>query len=302
MADRAELADLLGILQAAMTRTAELPAVHRGLRYTENGQELGPGTGLWATADRWGTYRHAFFDDGTGQAGCFATVHEGQTHSVVFMRMKAAGGAITEVEMIAARPGLGGGGPFAEGAASLDAAGAPAALWDAVTEPGAQEGRAALMQAADRYFSGLERNDGRGDYNFTADCVRVENGFRTTNVPPASGAAGDTPYADAFRALGAREQFETGFFRFVDSIRDRRFPIVDTARGLVVALAFFDHAGTLREYELADGTNVSGAIDRPFTWMIAEAFRVEHGQLRLIEALMTAVPYGMGSGWPEMAA
>ena len=38
-------------------------------------------------------------------------------------------------------------------------------------------------------------------------------------------------------------------------------------------------------------------IDRPFSWMIAEAFRVERGLLTRIEALMTEVPYGHRSGW-----
>ena len=145
------------------------------------------------------------------------------------------------------------------------------------------------------YFTGLERNDGRGDYPFAEDCVRIENGFRTTGVP--AGADGKTPYLEAFRAMAARQQFETGFFHFVTRIRDRRFPVIDEARGLVFAFAFFDHDGTLRDYELADGTPRKG-VDRPFSWMIAEAFRVERGLLTRIEALMAEVPYGPRSGWP----
>ena len=96
--------------------------------------------------------------------------------------------------------------------------------------------------------------------------------------------------------MSAKQQFETGFFRFVTRIRDRRFPVIDEPRGLVFAFAFFDHDGTVRDYALADGTPRSG-IDRPFTWMIAEAFRIERGLLTRIEALMAEVPYGHRSGW-----
>jgi hypothetical protein len=116
-------------------------------------------------------------------------------------------------------------------------------------------------------------------------------------VPP-SPSTGKTPYLEAFRAMSAREQFETGYFRFVDRIRDRRFPVVDPARGLVFSFAFFDHSGTVREYELADGSKVTAGLDRPFSWMIAEAFRIERGMFARIEALMTECPYGMKPNWP----
>jgi hypothetical protein len=156
--------------------------------------------------------------------------------------------------------------------------------------------RAELQRIADMYFIGLERNDGRGEYPFADECIRIENGFRTTGVAPAP-AAGKTPYADAFRAMSAKQQFETGYFRFVDRIRERRFPVIDPATGTVFALAFFDHSGTVREYRLADGTPTRSNVERPFSWMIAEAFRIERGLITRIEALMTECPYAMLSGW-----
>jgi len=72
--------------------------------------------------------------------------------------------------------------------------------------------------------------------------------------------------------------------------------VIDEARGLVFAFGCFDHDGTVRDYLLADGTLRKG-MDRPFTWMIAEAFRIERGLLTRIEALMTEVPYGLRPGW-----
>ena len=103
-----------------------------------------------------------------------------------------------------------------------------------------------------------------------------------------------------FCAFAANHYFlsETGYFAFVDRIRERRFPVIDPERGLVFAFAFFDHSGTVRDYSLTDGTPIRSAVERPFSWMIAEAFRIERGMITRIEALMTECPYGMRSGWP----
>ena len=287
-----------GVLDALGSRDPGLAAIDGRTRYTENGQELAIGDGLWATADAAGPYRHVITDADSGQAACFVTVTEGRTRSIMALRIAVRADAVSEIECLVSRPALFGGvDAFGDGPGALDAAGAPDSRWFDPAPVENRPGRAELVRVADQYFAGLERNDGKGDYPFADDCVRIENGFRTTQVPP-SPTAGKTPYLDALRALSARQQFETGFFRFVTRIRDRRFPIVDEARGTVFAFAFFDHAGTVRDYALADGTPATG-IDRPFTWMIAEAFRIENGLLTRIEALMTGVPYGMRSGWPE---
>ena len=37
--------------------------------------------------------------------------------------------------------------------------------------------RAQLIEIANKYFSGIERNDGRGDYPLAEDCARLENGL-----------------------------------------------------------------------------------------------------------------------------
>jgi hypothetical protein len=278
---------------------AALVSRHRspvdGARYTENGVELPVGEGLWATADKIGPYRHDFFDSASGQAVAFVTVTEGETRSIMALRVAEAGGAVREIEVVIARPPLFGGvSAFGDGPAALDEGGGPDAGW--FGDAGPELPREDLRRLADRYFVGLERNDGKGDYPFAEDCVRIENGFRTTRVPPSPGA-GKTPYFEAFRALSARQQFETGYFAFVDRIRERRFPVIDPAQGLVFSFAFFDHSGTVRDYTLADGTRVHSQVERPFSWMIAEAFRIERGLITRIEALMTECPYGMGSGW-----
>jgi len=293
--DRGQLqAALDGVLDTIGADATALAAA----RYSENGQVLPIGEGLWATADRVGPYCHLFLDPESGQAACFATLTEGASRSIMALRVKASEGEVREIEAVVARPPLfGGASAFGDGAKALDESGGPDPAWHDEVHPSERMRREELAQVADLYFAGLERNDGRGEYPFADDCIRIENGFRTTAVPPAP-SAGKTPYAEAFRALSAREQFETGYFAFVDRIRERRFPVIDVERGLVFTFAFFDHSGTVRDYALADGTPIRSAVERPFSWMIAEAFRIEHGLIARIEALMTECPYGMGSGWP----
>lgn len=303
-------------LAGAITRVLEAMASHGpvsaglaagltdGVRYTENGQELALGDGLWGTLDTLGTYRHDFLDTVSGQGATITTIAEGAVRSILVLRVKLTAGGISEVEAIAARPdAVTGQAAFADGPNQLDLSGGPAPEWLAPIPEAERLSRAELRRVANMYFSGIEKNDGKGEYPFADDCIRIENGFRTTDVPgvaPAQEAPADkdTPYQPDFRAMGARAQLETGFFRFVDSIRERRFPIIDEERGTVFSFAFFDHSGTVREYELANGRKVTTGLTRPFSWEIGEGFRIEKGLFTRIEAVMTPCPYGMPANWP----
>ena len=210
--------------------------------------------------------------------------------------------AIHEIEAIAVRPGLMGSvTAYANGPARLDEAGEPDPAWHEPIPAEERMSRIELERVANLYFEAIEANDGRGEYPFSSDCIRMEHGYRTTAETDAQEAGvardPDTPYAPDFKAMGIKEQFETGFFRFVTSIRDRRFVAIDPELGVVCAMAFFDHSGTLRDYQLADGTPVSANLSQPFTWQIAEAFKIENGLITHIEAVLNPVPYGMKPGW-----
>ncbi|HTN14810.1 MAG TPA: hypothetical protein VL094_08395 [Sphingomonadaceae bacterium] len=298
-------------LTGAITRVLEAMAAHdpahAGLapdaRYTENGQELSPGDGLWGTLDALGSYRHDFLDTVSGQGATITTISEGAVRSILVLRVKLSGGGIREVQAIAARPdAMNGQAPFADGPNQLDLSGGPAPEWFTPIPAAERLSREELRQVANMYFSGIEKNDGKGEYPFADGCIRIENGFRTTDVPGIAlanePADKDTPYQPDFRAMSAKAQLETGFFRFVDRIRNRRFPIIDEEHGLVFSFAFFDHSGTVRDYELTSGRKVTSGITRPFSWEIGEAFRIEQGLFTRIEAVMTPCPYGMDANWP----
>ena len=75
-------------------------------------------------------------------------------------------------------------------------------------------------------------------------------------------------------------------------------PRVDPERGLAFAFAFFDNgSGDARHGTLADGRKVTSGPAIPWTWQIAEVFKIERGLIGPVESVLHPVPYGMGSGW-----
>lgn len=95
--------------------------------------------------------------------------------------------------------------------------------------------RAGLIEQTNRYYSGMERNDPKGNYSFfDKNCSRLEDGLQTTNVQTGEpyGHSNDTVFA----SLSCEAQFQTGFLGFVTKIRDRTFRVVDEERRLCLRL------------------------------------------------------------------
>jgi len=270
-------------LDALVThKPASLPLAER-VKFTENGQRLEPGDGLWNTVSALGSYKLYVADPSTGQVGFFCTIRESDTPAILALRLRVVNETIADVESIVARDEA--------GAQRLEQLGRPHLAYLDAIPPAKRVTREALIKTANMYFTGLECNDGKGVYPFADDCNRLENGKQTTNNPSEN----DWPLD--IQALGCKAQFETGFFRFVTRIRDRRFVLVDQERGLVLAFVFFDHAGNIPTVMLTDGTTIPIGVKRPFTWEIAELFKIENGLIRQIEAVLCEAPYGMNSGW-----
>jgi hypothetical protein len=300
--DRAELTRLgEALLEALAARDPARLPLAPGARYTEDGQDLDFGDGFWGTADAVGGYRNLFVDAETGQAGGFAVMRENGAPVILTFRLKAGPAGIGEIEAVVTRRAAELG-SMNEGPDLLEARGGPDPRWAEPVPPGRRAAREALIASADRYFQALEKNDGRKDYSFFAeDCLRWESGLLTTlnrelRYGEGVGEGRGDDILAGFAAKPAREQFELGYFAFVDRIR-RRFPIVDAERGVVFAMGFFDHSGTVHRIPLTDGRVVEAGLRQPFTWQIGEAFKVEDGRLTRIEAVMKRCPYGMRSGW-----
>lgn len=283
----------------------------KGCRFTENGVRLPLGEGLWSSMVGKGIYKFYVPDIETQQVAFIGTAREESMGSgegtpvAIALRLKIQDGMISEAEQLVIRPEsnlLRPDSPpslFTAGS-NIEKMGSPHPVYAEAIPPQERPSREEMIKTADLYFSGLQLNDGKGFYPFSDDCERYENGTRATNVPVKEGEKRPDPRTESSysSAWGCREQFESGLMRFVTRIRDRRYVAVDRERGIVFSFCFFDHAaGKTRHYKAPDGRDIVAGPTEPWTWQIAELFKVEKGLIRRIEAVLQRVPYGMNSGW-----
>ena len=298
-------------LDAATAHDPGLLPLSEDVKFTENGVRLPLPDGHWKIMTGKGKYRLFVTDPEAGQVTCLATIREeGRTeegvHSQFAIRLRVRNGQITDIETLVVRPqnptgpSDGSAPRFPNGADLYEQMGEPHPLYLQAVPPGERMSRADLIRVANMYFSGMEKNDGQGEYPFADDCERLEGGMQTTNVPLREGQVMPDPKTAAMYSAnwGCREQFESGLLHFVWRIRDRRFVAVDEERGLVFSFAFFDHAlGADRTHTMADGRVITAGPMDPYSWQLAELFKIEKGLIRRIEAIMLRPPYGMNSGW-----
>jgi hypothetical protein len=152
--------------------------------------------------------------------------------------------------------------------------------------------RAELARIGNTYFSGLDEDDSGRNVPFSPECQRRENGTVLANNP-------DAP-KDSMQFMGCKDQFDTGFSVIVTDIRERRFEVVDRTKGLAFGWGYFDHNGApakmsrTLDHQLVD---VAPMFRQPFSFYIAEVFKIVDGKIRQIEAVLTPVPFEMESGW-----
>ena len=308
--DRACLEGLAeSYLDAAIDNDPGRLPLAENVRFTENAQRLEIGDGLWNTMKEKGHYRLFVTDEEAGNVAVIATIYEDhqdpadRTPAIIALRLKVRADLITEVEQFVVRDldFLGPSTPDQPNAVErLERLGNPHPVYSEVIPEAQRMSREDLIITANKYFSGMQLNDGKGDYPFTEDCERLENGMQSTNMPTPEGETRPDPataemYSGQWSCL---EQFQSGLLHFVNRIRDRRFVSVDRERGIVFAFGFFDHSGgATRTYQIPSGRTITAGPVQPWTWQLAELFKIENGKIRRIEAILERCPYGMNSGW-----
>ncbi len=272
-------------LDAMSHKDRGLAPFARDVRYTENNVALPIGAGLWGSIGAVSVTGLEVADPSTGNAAWFGAVQEHGTGAFLALRLKVANGEITEAEAVVQRQPV-----------------HPAPFGDTSKlqhDPAFQEvmpaeqrrERERLVAIANGYFSTVEQNDGQIFTAFDADCQRNENGISTT-----SGAQGAAAIAQ-----GCESQFKLGLYRINKRVRERRYPIVDEERGVVVATGFFDHANTFDSYKTTDGQVHATALKWPNSISLMEAFKIRNGKIYRVEAVFTYVPYFMHSPFADAA-
>jgi hypothetical protein len=257
------------------------------IRFTENSMAMPIGEGLWATVSAVDPAAGMIpADPLTGNVAWFGPAYEHGNLIFLAVRLHVnKDGQIDEAEtVITRRTGM----PTIFGTGKEP----HHPSW---TEPMAADPRpprSRLRAIADSYFNTVEYNDGTVFAPFHEDCSRLENGISTTTN------TGNTA-SSASVAEGCENQFKLGIYRINKQLRERRFPLIDEERGIVVGTNFFDHANYFDEYTLTDGRTMKTLLKWPNSLTIMEAFKIVDGKIYTIEANFDYVPYGTHSPWFE---
>ena len=281
-------------LAAVVAHDPKRVPLSEDVMYTENAQVIKVGDGFWKTAGGIGNYKHYFADPEFGQVAFMGTMQEAGSLLLMSARLRIELGRITEIESVYFKPG--GGGP--NNIAGMDQAKIED-IWFKSIPPAQRPTRPQIIATADGYFTGLQKNDGKGingtgTYPFTNDCHRIENGSPTTNVPRPANAA---PGAIVLFSMDCLTQFQKGLYFVVQNIHHRRYPLVDNERGVVWSHVVFDQ-GTVNKGVLSDGTPYEyNGFNRPSSILVTEAFLIENLKIRRVEMIGPSATYHINSPW-----
>ncbi len=275
-------------LNALVAHDASRLPTTKNVKYTENGVRINLNDGLWNTASAMPTYRIDVIDEKSGQVGLLGRINENGNNNWYAVRLKVEmGEKVSEIETLIVRTVSMA--PSPEGGVKEPTD--PHPLMMQVIPEDKRLPQCELKEIGNSYFTGLDTENDGANVPFSPECQRRENGTTTSNNP-------DSPKG-SMQWMDCKAQFDTHFSTIVTDIRERRF-IADPVTGLSFGWGYFDHDGTVEKMSVTlDGkmTDVTGMFRQPFSFYIAEIFKVVDGKIRQIEAVLTTVPYGMESGW-----
>jgi hypothetical protein len=258
------------------------------VKFTENGQLLPLGTGLWATADGLAGPRALHVADPTiGQVASWGLVSEGGAPTILAVRLRLGPEGITEIETLACRPHRHDDG----GLLSVEGMIGQRAIFAQEVDAGLRSSRDELTEMPNRYLDAIVACDSR-HLPVRDDCVRIENGVQTVLNPTGAGIRPDRR-DQPYWGMRVAQQIDTGIFRDIEAARDRRCLAVDEERGLVCIRFAFDHPGPV-----TSAAHESRYLE-PNSMAAFEVFKVVGGEIRQIEAVLDVFPYGMPLGWGE---
>ncbi|MFX1501020.1 MAG: hypothetical protein ACFFDH_08670 [Promethearchaeota archaeon] len=241
---------------------------------TENGGQLILGDGIWQTV-RTIVLRKSFVDVLENQVGFWGVLEEKDGEKALLtLRLKIVDNRISEIETLLSRKGC-------HPLFSPDTV-RNNPLWDMSIPESDQLSRKELISITDSYFEGIEKADG-SIVKFHPDCQRKENGIKTTNNPDL---------------LNLSAQAGHYHMDYIKKVRERRYPIVDIARGLVWGIVVLDIPGINKEdKKLPEGSIQHVLRAKPRCLLLHEIFKIEDGLIRDITACMTNAPPNATHGW-----
>lgn len=242
------------------------------VRITANGRSTGVAGTFWPEAAST-PYRWDIVNQRRGDTGTEAIIlNEDGSKTMLMLRLKVTNGAISEIETIKANQGDAN---ALWGPDTLLQRGVSRSLQLSIREA-EQDSYYRLVAAAEGYWRAFQTN-GTADYHpaeLQPDSERFENGLQTTGLM-RNGEYNST-------ALG----FDMG--RFIGrNLWDRRYPVVDEERGIVLSIVRFG---------LKDGMESQSAATAN-SRLVGEFFAVKNGIIHEIHAVLFNVPESDTSVW-----
>jgi len=272
--DRACLTGFLdGWFKELVNNTASGVPVAKDVKITQNGQITTLAGTFWDSAASV-PYRWDIANPRLGDTAAEAVITNADgTMTMLAVRLKVKSGAITEIETIKANKGEADGlwGPDV-----LVQKGVSPALQMSIREA-ERDSYYRLIAAAESYWRAFQTN-GTPDYHpadLLPDTQRFENGVQTTGLVRNGAYVSAAGGFDAGRFLGR-------------NLWDRRYPVVDEERGIVLSMVRFG---------LKDGQK-SQATATANSRIVAEFFAVKRGLIQEVQAVLFNVPDNLSSQWP----
>ncbi|HTR00035.1 MAG TPA: hypothetical protein VMH83_08590 [Candidatus Acidoferrum sp.] len=247
--------------------------VAKDVKITQNGQATNVAGTFWDSADAV-PYRWDIANARTGDTGSEAVIHNTDgTYTMLIVRLKVKNSAITEIETIKTNKG------------EADGLWGPEVLLQKGVSPGVQlsireadrDSYYRLIAGAESYWRAFQTN-GTPAYHpadLMPDTQRFENGLQTTGV------IRDGNYASAPAG------FDSG--RFIGrNLWDRRYPVVDEERGIVLSMVRFG---------LKDGMK-SQSVATSSSRVVGEFFAIKRGWIHEVHAVLFNVPETLPTFWP----
>ncbi|MGB6450231.1 MAG: hypothetical protein WBE92_05725 [Steroidobacteraceae bacterium] len=266
--DRGCLRDLVTqYLNDMVAHNASALPVTSNVRFTENGDVMKLGDGLWRTVSRLGTYRQDILDVRGHTAATQAVIEEGNNPVLFALRLEERGGRISQIETMVVRRG--------KSALIFDPAGFQKANERMEYVPPATEidSRVEAIEVALKYPEGLKVGSFIAAHSpFALSAYRIENGIHTAG-PGCTHRAG----------------------RSCENITTQKIIRHPDVHARVAAVD--SHLGIVLLYLNFGNTPQYGPGRALVTF---EAFKVYGGQIHAVNAILRMTSASASSGWgPE---
>jgi hypothetical protein len=295
-----------GVLAAMIARDPTQAPLSRNVRYTENGQPLTIGDGLWRTLTERGSYNIYLAADSGSDPALFGSIVETDIPGQLSLRVRQREGRITEIEALVVRQEI----PMLGQLIGTGTLMAPPQLanFDSVRfrrpepalmapiPPAARTPAAKLRQLGADYVQAAYA--GAGEVPFAERCTMRENGVASVDNMSIAPLEHSNPPFHPF-GLSCRQQIDSGFFPQVGRLRGQRVLAVDASQGLVLIAATIDHPGDVETVRLKQGDAIAlpEAFRPPSSYLRAVLIKVRDGRIHHVEVITRPVFYGLGDGW-----